>query len=100
MIHEHEEGWIHPYGVLSETEKTMVSLKNTVCTFSGTCAAENGTEGSVPKLRWKLPEEHVGNFSLITRLTLGVYLVHPRGLGSWSCRLCLLWSNPWERFGG
>ena len=28
MIHEHEEGWIHPYGVLSETEKTMVSLKN------------------------------------------------------------------------
>jgi hypothetical protein len=28
MIHEHEEGWIHPYNVLSETEKTMISLKN------------------------------------------------------------------------
>ena len=28
MIHEHEEGWIHPYNVLSETEKTMISLEN------------------------------------------------------------------------
>ena len=61
MIHEHEEGWIHPYGVLSETEKTMVSLKNIRLHLQWhPSAAENGTEGSAPKLRWKLPEEHVG----------------------------------------
>jgi hypothetical protein len=28
MLHEHEEGWIHPYNVLSEAEKKIVDVKN------------------------------------------------------------------------